>query len=96
MPPKKSDKRRQTSDKLLRMLPEERAYLDAATAEVAAKLRASHPSTKFGLSNFLLGAALKEAAVVLGATFDQWKAKTGMRAVAKQVMSRIATRKDPP
>jgi ADP-ribosylglycohydrolase len=75
MPPKKSEKRRQTSDKLLRMLPAERDYLDAASAQVAAKLSASHPSTKFGLSNFLMGAALKEAAVVLGATFEQWMAK---------------------
>ncbi len=79
MPAKKSEKRRQTSDKLLRMLPEERTYLDAASAEVAAKLSASHPGAKFGLSNFLMGAALKEAAVVLGQTLEQWKAKAKRR-----------------
>lgn len=75
MPAKKSDKRLQTADKLLRMRPEERAFLDAATAQVGTKLAAQHPSMKFGLTNFIMGAALREAAVVLGVTLEQWKTK---------------------
>lgn len=75
MPAQKSDKRRQTSDKLLRMLPEERSFLDAATAQVAAKLRAQHPGMKFGLSNFIMGASLKEAESVLGVSLEDWPTK---------------------
>jgi hypothetical protein len=79
MPAKKSEKRLQTSDKLLRMMPDERTYLDAATEQVGAKLRLQHPSMKFGLTNFIMGAALREAAVVLGMPLEQWKAKAKRR-----------------
>jgi hypothetical protein len=75
MPTVKSVKRLRTAATLLRMLPEERAFLDAATAQVASKLSAEHPSMAFGLSTFIMGASLREAAVVLGVTLDQWQAK---------------------
>jgi hypothetical protein len=70
----RADKRQQSVPKLLRMLPEERAYLDAAAAQAAASLRRTHPTAKFGLSNFIMGAALGEAERVLGKDLEQWKA----------------------
>lgn len=71
----RTDKRQQSAPKLLRMLPEERAFLDVAAAQAAASLRRTHPTAKFGLSNFIMGAALAEAARVLGETFDVWKSR---------------------
>jgi hypothetical protein len=55
------------------MRPEELAYLEAATAVIAARLAKDQPGVRFSLSNLILGAALAEASRALGTALAEWK-----------------------